>query len=257
MTGRPLVRPDLCSGCGNCVRACPLGIVRLEDGKAAVDQNRSCMACFHCTAACPEHALAWEGLEEAELYPALPEDEVVRTVMTRRSTRHFRPDCPDRAVLQKVLNEAEYAPSSKNEHRNRWTVILGREKTDALIPYILAWGEAHGRGREMHAQLSRGRNMLTCGAPCVIIGHIPEDASNPEGDVVIAMATAELLLRREGLSACWGGYCKRTIIATPELREKLGIPADHHIGGVLLTGYADGEVYCNAAWRKPAEITWH
>ena len=249
------VAPERCTGCGACVRACPMGVMELSEGKAAVNKRHHCLECMHCAAACPARAIIWEGLSEAELYPSLPEDGMEQTILMRRSTRHFRADCPDRALLERILNRAEYAPSSKNEHLNCWTVVLGKEKTDELIPYVLDWGEHNGR-RELKIQASRGINMMTCGAPCVIVGHIPSTSNNPEGDVVIAMTTAELLLTRAGLSACWGGYLKRTISATPALREKLGIPEDHVVAGVLLVGYADGERYCNVPWRKPAEINW-
>lgn len=249
------VQPARCTGCGACVRACPMGVMELAGGKAAVNQRHHCLACHHCAAACPVYAITWEGLTEGELYPALPEDPVERMILTRRSTRHFRADCPSRELLAQVLNKAEYAPSSKNEHQNCWTVVMGRDKTDELIPYVLDWGEASGR-RELNIQVARGINMMTCGAPCVIVGHISGTANNPEGDVVIAMTTAELLLNRAGLSACWGGYLKRAISATPALREKLGIPADHVVAGVLLVGYADGENYCNVPWRKTADINW-
>lgn len=244
-----------CVGCGACVAACPLGVLSLEEGKAAVNPRRHCLECLHCAAACPARAITWEGLTEGELYAPMPEDEVERLVRTRRSTRHYRPDCPDRALLRRVLDGAEYAPSGKNEHLNRWTVVLGKEKTDALIPHVLAWGEANGRP-ELKIQLGRGQNMITCNAPCAIVGHIPAGASNPELDVAIAMATAELLLCRAGLSACWGGYLRRAIQAAPELRQLLDIPEGNVVTGVLLVGWADRERYVNVPWRKPADITW-
>ncbi len=246
---------ERCVGCGACVRACPMGVMELEKGRAAVNQRRHCLECMHCTAACPARALTWDGIEEGALYPPMPEDPVAQAVMLRRSTRHFRPECPDRALLERVLDQAEYAPSSKNEHQNQWTVVLGQDQTESLIPYVLEWGETNGR-RELKIQQARGQNMMTCGAPCVIVGHCPDSANNPEGDVVIAMTTVELLLNRAGLSACWGGYLKRAISATPALRERLGIPAGHVVAGVLLVGYADGERYVNVPWRKRAKIHW-
>lgn len=244
-----------CVGCGACITACPLGVLELEEGKAAVNPRRHCLECLHCAAACPARAITWQGLEESALYAPVPEDEVERLVRMRRSTRHFRADCPDRELLRRILDGAEYAPSSKNEHLSRWTVVLGREKTDALIPHVLEWGEANGRP-ELKIQIGRGQNMITCGAPCVIVGHIPLAANNPEGDVVIAMTTAELLLHRAGLAACWGGYLKRAIQATPALRQMLGIPEEDLVAGVLLTGWAEGERYVNVPWRRPAQIHW-
>ena len=49
--------PEKCVGCGNCARACPLGAISLQDGKAVVDP-KACRGCRVCTSACPTGAIA-------------------------------------------------------------------------------------------------------------------------------------------------------------------------------------------------------
>jgi NAD-dependent dihydropyrimidine dehydrogenase PreA subunit len=45
-----------CTGCGECIEACPAGALTLADGLAHVDQGL-CTGCQACVAACPEAAI--------------------------------------------------------------------------------------------------------------------------------------------------------------------------------------------------------
>jgi NAD-dependent dihydropyrimidine dehydrogenase PreA subunit len=45
-----------CQGCGQCVEACPVSALRLEEGIAQIDQTR-CTGCEACLAVCPEKAI--------------------------------------------------------------------------------------------------------------------------------------------------------------------------------------------------------
>jgi uncharacterized Fe-S center protein len=60
-TMHAIVRPEfkdesLCSGCGDCVEACPAGGVRVFSGKAVFDHSK-CTGCAECIAVCTQRAL--------------------------------------------------------------------------------------------------------------------------------------------------------------------------------------------------------
>jgi NAD-dependent dihydropyrimidine dehydrogenase PreA subunit len=53
-----------CTGCGACVRACPVGAIALVEGKARVDED-TCTGCQACLEVCPEEAI--QPILEGEL----------------------------------------------------------------------------------------------------------------------------------------------------------------------------------------------
>lgn len=247
---------SLCVDCGACVTACSVGIFRWgEDGRVEV-RTKGCMQCFHCAAACPQQAIRCEGLTVEQLYPPKSDSPLLRMIQERRSVRHFTDELPDRAFLQSVLDAARYAPSGKNEHANRWTVVLGRENTDKLFQLTLDWAKEVPAYRHLLKLAQWGRNPVTCGAPCLIVGYNRTDALNPQTDTVIAMTLAEQLLVEAGWGTCWGGYLRAAARESEAIRTLLKIPEGYRIYEILLVGRPDGETYCNVPYRGTAEINW-
>jgi Fe-S-cluster-containing hydrogenase component 2 len=52
-----IVDKEKCGGCGTCVDACPVGAIKIEDGKAVVSEG-DCIECGACTGACPCEAIS-------------------------------------------------------------------------------------------------------------------------------------------------------------------------------------------------------
>ncbi|HNZ67039.1 MAG TPA: 4Fe-4S binding protein [Planctomycetota bacterium] len=73
----PVVREDVCTGCGKCVSECPVQVLRLTPkynnvhvlcvsndlGKNKIKAHRSgaCIACGKCVQACPNQAISIEN----------------------------------------------------------------------------------------------------------------------------------------------------------------------------------------------------
>jgi len=48
---------EKCSGCGMCAVVCPHGVMKVENGLAAIVDRDACMECSACSRNCPEEAI--------------------------------------------------------------------------------------------------------------------------------------------------------------------------------------------------------
>ena len=59
--------------------------------------------------------------------------EALEAILTRRSTRNYKPDPVEPEKLEKILSAARQAPSGGNSQTNHFLVIRNREVIDTLI----------------------------------------------------------------------------------------------------------------------------
>ncbi len=54
----PIIQPERCTGCGDCVETCPNGALALVDDRAVLAEPDACAYCGDCESLCPEGAIA-------------------------------------------------------------------------------------------------------------------------------------------------------------------------------------------------------
>ena len=112
------------------------------------------------------------------------------------------------------------------------------------------------KGKELNKLFAYGTDLLTCGAPCLIVAWSPEGCLNPVLDPTVSMAELELLLVQAGLSTCWGGYLRQVSDRFPEIRQDLGLGENDRVRCAIMVGYAKGEKYLRPVWRPEAPVLW-
>ena len=246
------VNTDLCKHCGSCAKYCSTGHLRFKDGNVTLSSYASCIGCGHCIAVCPSAAIQLNGQGPV----VAPSDTLERILMERRSIRKFLPTPPPKEDIIRALDIAEYAPSGKNRHATRWTVIYGKDKCEAIRSLAFEHCKETGEAPELLKLFDKGLDLLTCNAPVVILGHSPDNALNPVIDTVIALHIVQLQLERKGYGCCWGGYMRQITDHCEKLQNALGIPEGSHMRCCMMTGIPDREHYSNIPPRPRAPVNW-
>ena len=249
----PVVDGALCLQCASCVRCCPTHVLRPDGGRPVAVRPDRCIDCRHCTAVCPTKAIRFS--DTAADYPMAPDSVLLRLIQTRRSVRTYGDELPDRGLIERALRGAAWAPSGKNIHDNGWSVLWGRDAVRQAYDMTLDWCRETGIYPELLRNEERGLDLVTCGAPCVIIGHNLVRTLNPVVDTAIAMTTAELLLVEKGLATCWGGYLRHALNDYAPLKAFCSIAEDREVFGVMMVGLP-GEFYRNIPYRPEPSVHW-
>ena len=211
------------------------------------------MGCMQCVAVCPRKAVLFNGETAIAEKPADPLEAVI---MSRRSFRKFKSEAPDKTLIQWALDRSGYAPSGKNRHDNRFTVVYGRERVQTLYDMAVQHCRDTGEAPELARFAEKGLDLLTCGAPVLIIGWSPDDCLNPTVDAAVAMEVVDLLLVSKGLGTCWGGYIRQLTGHCSAMKEFLGIPDGCSMRCCLMVGIPDGPGFPNIPARPPVEAYW-
>ena len=203
---------------------------------------------------------------------------VSQAVASRRSVRAFLDKPVERAVIERVLEKAQRAPSGGNVQPWHGIVLTGEPLQTLFVRIAEEFPkgraahapECHiyppgldgayetrrrGVGEDMYGALEIPRedkpkrlawfanNFRAFGAPVLMLVHTPKYMGPPQwSDIGMWLQTIMLLLREDGLDSCpqeaWAMY-------SPQIRELVEIPEDHTFFCGLAIGWRDPDAPVN------------
>lgn len=184
--------------------------------------------------------------------------ELLEAMLTRRSIRKYKPDPMPRELLQKLLEQAQWAPSCMN--RQPWYVyVVSGSKRDELVKYIGQSGtciqdKLEALFPEKMIKLTLNFFREAGGAPTILLFYMPKYAititkemSDYErydqeydrmGAIQSTSALIEnlvLLAHNAGLGTCW---LNGPLYLQKEISQLLGIEDQEMVAAVTI-GYPD------------------
>ena len=193
-----------------------------------------------------------------------------RTLLERRSIRRTSAEPIPRAVLERLLTAAIWAPSAHNRQPWRFVVVTrGSDKRQLAEGMGRRWetdlvdAGVDAETARSHSERSRAR-IMRAGATVVACLNRKELERFPDerrqhlewqmGVQSVALALQNLLLaaQHEGLGACW--LCA-PLFAPDEVRAALALPADWEPQALITLGYP---TETRTSTRKPLEevVVW-
>lgn len=153
-------------------------------------------------------------------------NEVIKTILERRSCRSFTSEAVPVETVQTILDCALAAPSGMGQQTWKFTAVMNRDKIRQLAAVV---AEALGRGSD-----------YTMYQPDVLIITSNEKESKfREVDNACAMENIYLACEALGLGCVWINQLKDCFDepAVRRILDSFGIPSSHGVYGCAAIGY--------------------
>ncbi len=171
-------------------------------------------------------------------------------IITRRSTRKFRPDPVPAALVNEVVEAGRYAPSGGNSQSTHFIVIKNKEILDRLAESA----KEEFAGMELTPGLYKsivnsirasktGNYIFHYNAPVLIVTANQKEYGNNIADCSCALMNMMLMANELDLGSCWINQLKwlnENPVLLQRMRE-LGMKDEERVYGALALGYADTE----------------
>lgn len=172
--------------------------------------------------------------------------DAMEAILTRRSTRNYRPDMVEDEKLERIIEAARQAPSGGNNQTNHFLVIRSREVIEKLIGMTEAAFARMECDENTYSSLrhaitasKRGGYVFCYNAPVLIAVANRRDYGNNIADCACAIENMMVAANALDLGSCWINQL-RWLNEEPELLAyltALGMRDDERVYGAVIVGY--------------------
>ena len=192
----------------------------------------------------------------------------IEAIMTRRSTRSYKPDAVEREKLEKIIEAGRYAPSGGNNQSNHFLVVQNKEvlqKLAKLAEEAFAKMEitenTYSSLKSSILQSKKGGYIFYYKAPVLIVVANQKDYGNNIADCAVAIENMMIAANELELGSCWINQLKWLNEDEKILKylQELGLKENERVYAAMIVGYpnsADGKPQRTALPRKGNEITY-
>ena len=194
--------------------------------------------------------------------------EALEAIMTRRSTRNYKPQPVEQEKIEKLLEAGRQAPSGGNNQTSHFLVIRNREVLEKLIVLTEKAFAGMEITENMYASMKhaveasrKGGYVFCYNAPLLIVLANRKDYGNNMADCACALENMMIAANALDLGSCWINQLK-WLNEEPEILEylySLGMKETERVYGAVIIGYPatdSGLPNRNLMHLKGNEITW-
>lgn len=192
--------------------------------------------------------------------------DTFEAILTRRSTRKFSPEHPDKALIEKVLEAGRYAPSGSNSQTTHFLVITDPAVLTELARIVQnAFAEMEA-GPDTYSSLKnsinasrRGGYVFHYNAPVLIVTANKKGYGNAMADSACALENMMIAASALDLGSCWINQL-HWLDENDTVRAYLlglGLSEDETVTGALALGSpAGGQPARSPLPRTGNPVTW-
>lgn len=169
--------------------------------------------------------------------------ETMKSILTRRSIRRYKPDLPENAVIEEIAKAGTYAATGMGKQSPIILAVTNKALRDKLSA--------------LNAAVMGSTHDPFYGAPVVLVVLADKSKGTYLYDGSLVMGNLLLAAHDAGLASCWIHRAKE-VFASDEgkaILAELGIEGDYEGIGNCILGYADCDLP-DAAPRKDGYIVW-
>lgn len=192
--------------------------------------------------------------------------EAVEAIITRRSTRKYQDELPEKGLIERVIEAGRYAPSGGNNQSTRFLVFSDKDVLKKLAELVKDEFSKMETDENMYASLRNSINraktgdyIFHYGAPVLIVVSNKKGYGNAMADSSCCLENMMIAANALDLGSCWINQL-HWLDDNDNIREFLkryGLPDDETITGGLILGYpADGLPDRNPLERKGNPVIW-